>query len=179
MQTILPIQTERASGAVHRLLDAASGDRGLACNMIRTMAHSPRALEGYVQFRSALESGTLAAQVRERIALAVAQANLCEYSLAEHTYLAAQLGLTKCEIAASREAWAADWGTYAVLRFARDLATRRGPCSVAALREYGYTDADIIEVMAHVALNVFENYVNDVALTELDFPKLERAAIAA
>ena len=50
---------------------------------------------------------------------------------------------------------------------------------MAALREYGYTDADIIEVMAHVALNVFENYVNDVALTELDFPKLERAAIAA
>jgi uncharacterized peroxidase-related enzyme len=179
MQAIHPIQTEYASVATQQLLDATNDERGVASNMIRTMAHSPGALEGYVQFRSALDSGTLSAKIREQIALAVAQANLCEYSLAEHAHRAAQLGLTKEQIMASREARAMDRATDAVLRFARDLAARRGECSLVELRESGYSDRNIIEVMAQVALNVFENYVNDVALTELDFPRVERAARAA
>jgi hypothetical protein len=92
--------------------------------------------------------------------------------------LAAQLGMTKEQILASREARAVDRGTEALLRFAYDLAARR-ECSLEELRQSGYNDADIIEVMAEVALNVFENYLNDVALIELDFPKLERAVRAA
>jgi AhpD family alkylhydroperoxidase len=176
MQTILPIQTEHASATTQRLLDGASGGTS---NMLRTMARSPNALEGYLQFKNALAGGILPPRIRQQIALAVAQVNLCEYSLTEHAHRAVELGLTPEEITESRAARSRDWGTDAVLRFAHDLAARRGEFSVIELRECGYSDADIIEVMAHVALNVFENYVNDVALTELDFPKLQRAVRAA
>jgi uncharacterized peroxidase-related enzyme len=169
VQTILPVQTEVT----------ANGERGLVCNMLRTMAQSPGALEGYLQFKRALDSGVLSAKIREQIALAVAQTNLCEYSLAQHAHQASQLGLTKEQILASREARSMDGAIDAVLRFARNLAARGGECSPVELRETGYSDAEIIEVIAHVALNVFENYVNDVALTELDFPRIARSVRAA
>jgi AhpD family alkylhydroperoxidase len=175
MQTIPPIAIPG---------DAAVGANGLAShilatNMLRTMARSPCALEGHAQWRNALDRGMLSAQIREQIALAVAQENLCEYSLAEHAHLGAQLGLTQDQIQASRVAWAIDSRTNAILRFARDLAARRGQCSLAELRENGCSDSDIIEVVANVALNVFENYLNDVALTDLDFPRIGHPAKAA
>ncbi len=167
MQTIPPIQTDSAAS------------RNLVSNMIRTMAQSPYALEGYIEFKRALDGGALSARIREQIALAVAQENLCEYSLAEHAHLATELGLTMEQIQASRAAWATDCKTDAILRFARDLAARRGRFSVVELREGGCSDVEIIEVMAAVALNIFENYLNDVALTELDFPRIGRSARAA
>jgi len=169
MQTILPIQAQAVF----------SRERGLTSNMLRTIAQSPSALDGYLEFRSALQCGAVPAKIREQIALAVAQVNLCEYSLAEHAFVAAQLGLTREQIHASRDAHASDWRTDAILRFVRDLVARRGQFPLLELRESGCSDAEIIEVMAHVALNVFENYLNDVALTELDFPRLERAVRAA
>src|ERR1700691_1370176 len=176
MQTIPPIAILGRDAAI-----GASGFAShiLATNMIRTMAQSPCALEGYAQWRNALDRGMLSAQVREQIALTVAQENLSEYSLAEHAHVAAQLGLTQDQIQASRVAWAVDSRTNAILRFARNLAARRGQCSLVELRENGCGDADIIEVVANVALNVFENYLNDVALTELDFPRIGRTSRAA
>jgi AhpD family alkylhydroperoxidase len=130
MQTIHPVKTENASATTRRLLDAANDERGVVSNMIKTLAQSPGALEGFVQFRKALSGSALSPEIREQIALAVAQTNLCEYSLAEHAYLATQLGLKKEQILASREARAMDKSVDAVLRFARDLAARKGECSV-------------------------------------------------
>ena len=179
MQTIHPVKTENASVATKRLLDAANDERGVLSNMIKTLAQSPRALEGYVQFKKALSGGTLSPAIGEQIALVVAQTNLSEYSLAEHAHLAAQLGLKKEEIQASREARAMDKKVDAILRFARDLAARKGEGSMAELRDRGCSDADIIEVIAYVALNVFENYLNDVAQTDLDFPRVQRVSVKA
>ena len=179
MQTIHPVKTENMSVATQRLLDAANEERGALSNMIKTLAQSPRALEGYLDLQKALSGSLLAPATREQIALAVAQANLCEYSLAEHAHRAAQLGLKGEQILESREARALDKRTDALLRFARDLAARKGEFSVVELRENGCSDADIIEVIAYIALNVFENYFNDVARTEVDFPKVARAAQAA
>ncbi len=147
--------------------------------MIKTLAQSPLVLEGYLDLQKTLSGSRLSPATREQIALAVAQTNLCEYSLAEHAHRAALLGLKGEQILESREARALDKKTDALLRFARDLAARRRESSVVELRENGCSDADIIEVIAYVALNVFENYFNDVAQTELDFPRMARAAQAA
>jgi uncharacterized peroxidase-related enzyme len=179
MQMIHPVKTASVSVATERLLNAATAERGVLTNMIRTLAQSPRALEGYLQFRSALSDGTLSPQIREQIALAIAQTNLCEYSLAEHVHFAAKFGLKKDEILASRDAQAKDNKTDVILKFARDLARGKGACPLTELREMGCSDAEIIDVIAQVALNVFENYLNEVAQTELDFPKLERSIRAA
>jgi AhpD family alkylhydroperoxidase len=134
MQTIQPIQIENASAGTKRLLEAADAEFGATINMIRTIAQSAAALEGYLRFSSALASGKLDEKFRQQLALAVAQANGCGYSLAAHTTLAGRLGLTVDEIRASREARSADSKVDAGLKFTRDLVVRGGDCSPEDLR---------------------------------------------
>jgi len=162
---------EDVNGSTLRLLETATAERGNVSNMIQTMAQSPRALEGYLRFHRALAGGPLETKVREQIALAVAQMNRCDYSLAEHAALASRLAVTNEEILANREARAEDEKTGAILKFARDLVIRSGKTSVAELREAGVDDAEIVDIIALVALNVFENWFNVAAQTELDFAK--------
>lgn len=179
MQTIQPIQIEDAGGSTRRLLENVSSERADISTMVKTMAQSPRTLEGYLQFSRALNGGKLSAKTRELIALTVAQANDCEYSLAQHAWQAAQLGLTNDEILASREARAADRKAGAALKFARDLVIRSAECSTVGLRDAEYTDSEIVEIVAQAALNVFENYFNLVVRTDLDFPKVAPRVRAA
>jgi AhpD family alkylhydroperoxidase len=140
--------------------------------MMKSVAQSPAVLEGYLQFTRALDGGRLDRIEREQIALAVAQANLCEYSLAYHTALARKLGLTDDHILASREGRAADRRVEAALEFAKELVAENGDCSPAELQRAGLSDREIVEIIALVALNVFENYFNMVAKTEIDLPKV-------
>ena len=172
MQTIQPIQLENASDATKRLFATATADNGLPANMIKSMAQSPGVLEGYLQFSRALKGGKLDQEEREQIALAVAQTNLCEYSLAYHTARARKLGLTNDHILASREARASDTKIDAALRFARDLVAENGDRSPAELQRVGFTDREIVEIVAHVALNIFGNYFNMVAKTDIDLPSV-------
>src|SRR5882724_9850923 len=154
MQTIQPIQTENASVEVKRLLEAVGAEYGLIPNMMKAMAQSPSALEGYLRFSSALSGGALDPKFREKIALVVAQANGCEYSLAAHTASAGRLGLIGGEILASREAWSPDPKTSAGLKFARDIVISGGDSpaeDLRQLRQAGYSDGEIVEIIANVA----------------------------
>jgi AhpD family alkylhydroperoxidase len=170
MPTIQPIRTEHATGSTKRLLEALKAEGSSTNNMIQTMAHSPSALEGYLQLRRTLASGRLGPKLRDRIALTVAQANNCEYSLARNTALARQHGLTEEEIFASRDVRGGDELTGVVLQFAHNLVTRSGKYSPELMRAAGYTDEEIVETVAWVALNVFANYLNLAAWTDIDFP---------
>jgi AhpD family alkylhydroperoxidase len=174
MQTIQPIQDERRDAQTQRLLDAVRGELGLTPNMMKTMAQSPAALEGYLNLSGALANGVFDPQLREQIALTVAQANRCEYSLAAHVTLGRKAGLTEDEILASLEARAADYRTDVALKFVRDLVISRGDLlaeNLRRLRDVDYRDRDIVEIVALAALNIFENYFNRVAGTALDFPR--------
>jgi AhpD family alkylhydroperoxidase len=179
MQTMQPIQIESTTGPTRRLLDTVKAERGNLSNMLKTMAHSPRTLEGYLQFIRALNGSNVGPKIRELIALTIAQANLSEYSLAQHALLAGELGLTKHEIMEGREARAADQKTSVALKFARNLITGGGDWSTDDLRDAGYDDAEIVEIVAQVALSVFENYFNLAVQTDLDFPKVALQVKAA
>jgi AhpD family alkylhydroperoxidase len=188
MQSIEPIKLEDAEGTMLRLLETVRPERasffaedGSLCRMIQTLGRSPRGLDAYLQFHRAIASGKLGAKMREQIALAVAQVNNCEYSLAQHASVARRLGITNEEIAANRDGRSADRKLAVVLKFARNASgmARGGETSVQELRDAGYEDAEIIEMVAQVALNVFENCFNQVAGTELDFPRVGLAAKAA
>ncbi len=170
MQTIQHIRMEDASGLTRRIFDTMGAQRGTVSNMVKTMGQSPTTLEGYFQFSRALTNGYLSPRLRRQLALTVAQANHCDYSLAQHAALAVQLGLTSEEIQASCEASADDRKTDVALKFARNLVLRTGDCSTGQLRDAGFEDAEIIEIVGQVALNVFENYFNSVVQTEPDFP---------
>ncbi len=144
--------------------------------MMRSMANSPPVLDAYLKFSGSLGTGNLPAKTREQIALAVGQANLCDYCLSAHSTIGKMVGLTAEQILESRRGSSTDPTTDAVLRFARQLVDKRGLVSdadLAAVREAGWNDGAIAEIVANVALNIFTNYFNHVAETEIDFPRAE------
>lgn len=179
MQAIQPIQPENVSDPVRRLLETNSDERGGYSNMLKTMAHSPEALEAYLDFNRRLEQGPLGALLIEKIALSVAQAEESEYALALHTACARMLGMSDDEILSIREGRLENKKTEVALRFACALSRRSSDYSIADLRNAGYTDAEIVSIIACVGLNSFANLFNTVAKTELDCPKVAMAMKAA
>jgi uncharacterized peroxidase-related enzyme len=182
MPRINPVNPAETTGKTRRLLDGVQAKLGLTPNLMKTLATAPAALEAYLNFGAALSTGTLAPQFREQIAIAVAQANSCEYCLSAHSALGSLAGLTPEELQASREARSADAKRDAGLRFAQAIVVQRGEVSDAALaqvRQAGYTDGEITEIVANVAVNIFTNYFNHVAQTEVDFPVVPVAMAAA
>jgi uncharacterized peroxidase-related enzyme len=176
MSRINQIAPEAATGKAQELLDAVKGKLGLVPNMTRAMANSPAVLEGYLQLSGALGKGKLSAKTREQLALAVGQANGCDYCLAAHSTIGKMVGLTTDQIRDSRLGTAVDSKTDALIRFARKVVEARGAVSdgdISAVREVGFDDGAIAEVVANVALSVFTNYFNSVAATDIDFPKVE------
>lgn len=175
-----PATIDHAPPASRPMLEAVKKQLGVAPNLFRLVANSPAALEGYLGMSGALAKGTLSAQTRERIALAVAQINGCGYCLAAHTYLGKNLAkLDDAEIAANRRGGSRDTKADAAVRFAAKVARERGHVvddDVQAVRMAGYDDAQIIEIVQHVALNTWTNYINEVAGTEIDFPVAEALA---
>jgi uncharacterized peroxidase-related enzyme len=176
MSRINQLNPETATGRTKELLGAVKGKLGLVPNMTRAMANAPAALDGYLQFSGALAKGTLPPKVREQLALAIAQANGCDYCLAAHSAIGRMSGLTAEQIRDSRLGTAVDPKADSLIRFARKVVETRGRVSDADLddvREAGFDDGVIAEVVAHVALNVFTNYFNNVAETDVDFPRAE------
>lgn len=174
MQRIQPVNPQTAQGRAKELLDAVKAKLGIVPNMTRSMAVSPPVLEAYVGFIGALGRGVLPPRVREQLALDVGEANDCDYCVSAHCVLGKGAGLTEQDVLDSRRGASADPKTDVLLRFARKLVANRGlvdDADIAAVREAGYGDTEIAEVVAHVGLNVFTNYFNNVAGTPIDFPK--------
>jgi uncharacterized peroxidase-related enzyme len=175
-----PTTIEAAPAKARPLLEAVRKQLGVVPNLFRVAANSPAALQGYLGMSGALSAGALPAQTHERIALAVAQINGCGYCLSAHTYLGKTLAkLDDAEIAANRRGGSHDPKADAAVRFAAKVASLRGHVSdadVQAVRMAGYEDAQIVEIVQHVALNTWTNYINEVARTEIDFPAVEAAA---
>lgn len=170
-----PATIDAAPEAARPLLQAVQRQIGSVPNLFRLVANSPAALEGYLGMSGALAKGRLPAATRERIALAVAQINACGYCLAAHTYLGGHVAkLSEAEMSANRQGRSDDAMADAAVRFAARVATQRGhvaDADVAAVRAAGYDDGQIVEIVQHVALNTWTNYINEVARTVIDFPE--------
>ena len=175
MPRLKAIETTEADPKTKTLLEGVQKKLGMTPNLMRTMANSPAVLEAYLAFGNALGKGSLTAKLREQIALIVGELNGCQYCLSAHSALGKMVGLSDEEIADSRRGVSPDRKTEAVLRFARKVVTERGRVSdddVAALRTVGVGDAEVAEIVATVAANIFSNYFNHVADTEVDFPEV-------
>jgi len=167
------IDPDQATGATKELLETTRRQLGRIPNLYRTMANSPTALAAYLAFRDALQKGDLAVEMRERVALLTAQQNSCDYCVAAHTFRSQKLGLSAQDIEGTRRAISEDGAVDAALKFIAELHDNRGQISEFTLTElarYGWTEASIGELVAHVALNTFSNYFKHVAHPELDFP---------
>ncbi len=151
---------------------------GVIPNLFRLVGTSPAALTGYLGLNGGLAKA-LDARTRERIALAVAQVNGCDYCLSAHSYLGANLKLDASELAANRAGHSHDPRADAAVGFARKVAERRGRVSdadLAAVKDAGYTEAQVVEIVTVVALNMFTNFINNVADTDIDFPVVRAQA---
>jgi uncharacterized peroxidase-related enzyme len=169
-----PASINAAPAASRPLLEAVKRQLGIVPNLFRLVSNSPVALEGYLGVLGALNKGALPAPTRERIALAVAEINGCTYCLSAHTYLGKNVAkLDDAEITANRSGASNDPKADAAVRFAAKIARERGHVSeddVRAVKLAGYDDAQVVEIVQHVALNTWTNYINEVAKTEIDFP---------
>jgi uncharacterized peroxidase-related enzyme len=175
-----PATVDAAPAAARPSLAAVHRQLGSVPNLFRLVANSPAALEGYLAMSSALSKGSLPPQTRERIALAIAQFNDCGYCLAAHSFLGKNMAkLSDAELAANRHGASLDPKADAAVRFAAKVAQQRGHVSdadVRSVRLAGYADAQIVEIVQHVALNTWTNYLNSVAQTEIDFPAVPALA---
>ncbi|WP_299618030.1 carboxymuconolactone decarboxylase family protein [uncultured Tateyamaria sp.] len=162
------------------LLETVEKSLGSVPNLFRLLATSPDALEGYLGLNGALSKGKLSAATRERIAIAIAQTNGCDYCNAAHTFLAKTFAkLDEAEVAANRAGASTDAKAHAAVSFAVKVATSKGRVSeqdISTVRAAGYSDAEIIEIIGLIALNVLTNYVNEVFQTDIDFPAINAAA---
>lgn len=166
-------QLENTSGKARVLLDNVNKNLGSTPNFFTTLAQAPAALEAYLGFNAALSKGKLAPQLREQLALTVAGFNGCGYCASAHSFLGSKAGIDATELRENRAGRSADGETQAALNFANALLEKRGSVSdrdLAAVRDAGYDDEQVIEILAHVALNTFSNYFNETAGTQIDFP---------
>lgn len=169
------IQSQLAPAASQPLLAQIQQAFGATPNMFKAVANSPAALQSMWTAFGALANGTLGARLGEQIAVAIANRNRCEYCLAAHTVLGQKAGATSSEMAAAQLGESGDARTAAALAFALKVVDQRAQIAdadVASLREAGFGDGQIVEIMAHVALNLFTNYVNVALDVPVDFPRV-------
>ncbi len=182
MTTIRPVDPATATGSAKDLLAKVQASFGKTPNMMKVMAHSPATLGGYLQFAGALSGGTLSKALREQVALAVAGVNACGYCAAAHTAIGAGMGVSAEEARANLLGNSADPKVKAALTFARSLVAKRGRLEARdldAVTAAGYSQGEIVELIGHVALNIFTNYFNLAVATDVDFPAVDMSKLAA
>lgn len=175
MSRIELITSDAAHIDARPLLGQVHAAFGSVPNMFRAVANSPAALTSMWGAFGALGNGTLGAKLGEQIAVAIADINDCAYCLAAHTVLGRKAGATGDEMSAAQAGQSHDPKTAAALTFATSVVKRRAKIAAAdvdALRLVGFTDGEIMEIMAHVALNLFTNYVNVAFDVPVDFPQV-------
>lgn len=173
MPRIQPVRLETADPKTAELLNGVKKKLGVVPNLVSTMARSPAVANAYLGFSQALAGGSLPAGLREQIALTVGQANECGYCIAAHCAIGQKAGLTESDVTQARRGTATNAKAQAALAFARMLVDQRGRVTDADLdrvRSAGYNDGEVNEIVANVTLNIFTNYFNHVAETEIDFP---------
>lgn len=174
MSKLPQIDPATATGAAADLLAQVQKTLGVTPNMTKVMANSPALLKGYLALSGALDAGVIGAPVRERLALATAEANGCEYCLSAHTYIGANIAHVDVEeLERARSAQSTDPHTAALLALSNAVLRTRGAVDDAhldAARRAGVTDAEVGEVIGHIALNVLTNYLNILTQVDNDWP---------
>lgn len=183
MPRLKALDPQTTTGKSAELFNAIHSKLGMVPNMMRTMGNSSVVLNGYLSLSGALAEASLGAKVGELIALTVANANSCEYCNAAHSFIGEKLvHIDTKSIADAREGKSADKKIEAALVFSRSLVEKKGLISdadVRAVKDAGFDDAGIAEIIGHVGLNILTNYFNNAAQVTVDFPEVELIEVAA
>lgn len=176
MARINIVGPESASPEQKALYDIIQGQLGMVPNFLKVFANSPAALKAFLGLHSIAGNGSLDPKTRERIALALAQQNSCEYCLSAHTAIGRKAGLSSAEIEANRAGTSQEAQAAVAVKFARSVVANMGEVTTAELiemREAGYSESDIVEVITHVGMNLLTNLLGKAGRVDIDFPKVE------
>lgn len=175
MSRINVVEFATANAEQKALMDAIHSQLGMVPNFLKVFANSPVALKAFLGLHGVANEGHLSPLTRERIALALAQQNSCEYCLSAHTAIGRKTGLSNEEMAANRNGSSEDAKAAVAVKLARSLAAHNGEITTGELveaRQAGYTDAEIVEIITHVGMNVLTNILGKASRVEIDFPKV-------
>jgi uncharacterized peroxidase-related enzyme len=173
---IKTLDPETTTGTSKELFDAVEKKLGFIPNLIKVFGNSPTTLQAYLSLGDLTSNGNFNNKFREQLALAIAEQNNCDYCLSAHTAIGKMNGLKEEEIQQNRLGMSSESKTQAGLQFAQAVTRNRGQVSAEAIKEVkeaGYNDEDILEIVLNVVSNTLTNYVNHIAETEIDFPKVE------
>ncbi|MFT7561851.1 MAG: putative peroxidase-related enzyme [Flavobacteriales bacterium] len=176
MSRIAQITEQTANNEQQALFSAIQSQLGMVPNFLKVFANSPAALRAFLGLHSIAGEGSLDPQTRERIALGLAEQNACEYCVSAHTAIARKAGLSNSEIEANRDGTSEDAKAAVAVKFARSLAEHSGAVTTAELleaRNAGFDDAEIVEIITHVGMNILTNILGKASRVEIDFPKVE------
>ena len=176
MNRINVIEKTTANPEQLELLNAIESQLGMVPNFLKVFANSPVALRAFLGLHGVANDGELDPPTRERIALALAQQNGCEYCVSAHTAIGSKTGLSRQEIHNARAGTSEDIKAAAIVKFANALMEKRGEVSTAeilTLRNLGVGDAELVEVIAHVGMNFLTNVLGKASQVEIDFPKVD------
>lgn len=176
MARIKLVTPESANAEQRALYDAIHAQLGMVPNFLQAFANSPAALRAFLGLHGIASEGSLDPQTRERIALALAQQNGCEYCLSAHTAIGRKAGLNGAEIEANRSGTSQDAKAAVAVGFARSLVAHMGEVTTGelqAMRDAGYSESDIVEVITHVGMNILTNLLGKAGRIDIDFPKVE------
>ncbi len=176
MSILTQVEPSAAQGKAKDLLDAVQQAMGATPNIFTAMANAPAALEGLLGLNGALAGGALDARLREKLALVTAGANGCDYCASAHTFLGDKAGISADELAQNVSGSSDVSRDQAALNFALRLIEERGRVNAAdvqVVRDAGFSDEEVIEILAHVALNTFTNYFNEAFQVAIDFPEVK------
>ena len=170
------LNPETTTGKSKELFNAVQSKLGFIPNLVKVFGNSPTTLQSYLQLGELTASGNFSNKFREQLALVIAEENSCNYCLSAHTAIGKMNGLSEEQTENNRQGFATDAKVQAGLQFAKAVTKDRGQVSSEALqsvKEAGYNDGDILEIVLNVVSNTLTNYVNHLADTEIDFPKVE------
>ena len=182
MPRLRQVSNDQANDKTQKLFNGVNAKLGTVPNMMRAMGNSPAVLSSYLSFSGGLAAGTFTNQQRELIALAVGQTNECDYCLAAHSALGKMAGLSDTQIQDARRAESVDAKDEALVKLSVKMVEQRGHVSESDLAEFrnqGFEDEHLAELVANVALNIFTNYFNHLAETEVDFPAAPPLVVSA
>lgn len=174
MPRLKKLEKGQGNPAANELMNTLDGNKKLF-NIFRSMANSPAVLDSYLKFSGAMNSAKLDVKQREAIALAVSQANRCEYCLSAHTAIGKGAGLDEPTIKDARQGRSKDRKTQGAVTLARAIIEKRGNVNdgdVKSARDAGLDDGELAEVVATVTQTLFTNYFNHLNQTDVDFPKV-------
>lgn len=176
MSRINLVSTEQANEKQQALYSAIEQQLGVVPNFLKVFANSPTALQAFLGLHTIASEGALDGKTKERIALGLAEQNACQYCVSAHTAIGKKAGLTGDEMLANRAGDSQDAKASVAVKFARSLAENSGEVSTAELleiRNVGFNDAEIVEIITHVGMNVLTNILAKASRVEIDFPKVE------